>query len=182
MNPTNPTNSTNSRTLCVTGGAGFIGSNFIRQTLKKRPNYNIINLDALTYAGNPKNLEDLPQEQKDRYQLIQADIRDLPTLHDIFRKHSIDAVIHFAAESHVDRSIHNPTTFVETNVLGTGNLLVAALQSWTEKNKPDNFRFHHVSTDEVYGSLGPEGYFKETTPYDPSSPLLSLQGRIRPLG
>ncbi len=163
-------NPTNYKTLLVTGGCGFIGSNFIRQTLNHWRDCTIINIDALTYAGNPLNLENLSNDREESYRLVQADIRDLPALHQLFNDEDIDAVVHFAAESHVDRSIHNPAAFIETNVLGTCNLLIAAYQDWKARNKPDHFRFLHVSTDEVYGSLGSEGYFSESTPYDPSSP------------
>jgi dTDP-glucose 4,6-dehydratase len=164
MNPTNPKN------IAITGGCGFIGSNFVRHTLSTRADVSIINIDALTYAGNPHNLDDLTPSQKARYRFIQADIRNAKRLYEIFSEIEIHSLIHFAAESHVDRSIHNPSDFVETNVIGTHNLLEATRQSWKRQNKPETFRFLHVSTDEVYGSLGSEGYFRETTPYDPSSP------------
>lgn len=167
MNPTNPNNPKN---LLVTGGCGFIGANFIRNTLTTKPDWRIYNLDALTYAGNPHNLDGLQPEQMNRYQFIQADIRHHEAIQNIFKKLDINSVIHFAAESHVDRSIHDPAGFVETNVLGTYNLLEAARQKWEDQNRPETFRFLHVSTDEVYGSLGPQGYFTETTAYDPSSP------------
>ncbi len=156
--------------ILVTGGAGFIGSNFIRNTLEKEPLWQIVNLDALTYAGNPVNVEGLPTEQDKRYRFIHGDIRDRDLVQDLFEKEKFAGVFHFAAESHVDRSILGPGAFIETNINGTFNLLEACLKYWTESERPDEFRFVHVSTDEVYGSLGPEGYFTEKTPYDPSSP------------
>lgn len=156
--------------ILVTGGCGFIGSNFIRYILRKRPTWKIINLDALTYAGNPHNLNDLSGEEKNRYQFIHADIRMYDEIGKVFTGTHIDAVVHFAAESHVDRSIHSPAAFVETNVVGTYNLLEAARKHWEERKRDKSFRFLHVSTDEVYGSLGRNGYFTETTAYDPSSP------------
>lgn len=156
--------------ILVTGGAGFIGSNFIRNTLEKKNEWHIVNLDALTYAGNPANVDGLPLHQNDRYTFIHGDIRDKDVLKDLFAKEKFEGVFHFAAESHVDRSILGPAAFVETNINGTFHLLEASYAHWKENNCPDGFRFIHVSTDEVYGSLGPEGYFTETTPYDPSSP------------
>jgi len=159
--------------ILVTGGAGFIGSNFIRNALEKKPLWQIVNLDALTYAGNPANIEGLPTRQDERYRFIHGDIRDRDLIKDLFEKEKFAGVFHFAAESHVDRSILGPGDFIETNINGTFNLLEACLKYWTESNWPDEsdeFRFIHVSTDEVYGSLGPEGYFTEKTPYDPSSP------------
>ena len=158
------------KTLLVTGGAGFIGTNFIRHTLAVRPDYSVVNLDALTYAGNPANFEDLSSEHSERYRFIHGDIQDGP-LHDrLFSEKTIAGVIHFAAESHVDRSILGPAAFVETNVVGTFRLLEASLMHWKSKGKPEDFRFLHISTDEVYGSLGPKGHFTEESPYDPSSP------------
>jgi dTDP-glucose 4,6-dehydratase len=158
------------KTLLVTGGAGFIGTNFIRQILNKRPGWRIINLDALTYAGNPANFGDLPPALSDRHQLIHGDIRDANLLEQLFKENHFDGVVHFAAESHVDRSILGPEAFVETNALGTFRLLEASRKYWESTGKPTDFRFLHISTDEVYGSLGPEGLFTEETPYDPSSP------------
>ena len=158
------------KTILVTGGAGFIGTNFIKYALDHKPDWHIINFDALTYAGNPANFNDLTAKKKARYQFIHGDITNAGHIHEVFKTNTIDGVFHFAAESHVDRSILGPKAFVETNVTGTFNLLDAALDSWQHKGKPDQFRFLHVSTDEVYGSLGPEGYFTEATPYDPSSP------------
>ena len=156
--------------ILVTGGCGFIGANFIRHTLAVRPGWHIVNLDALTYAGNPANLEDLPSSAAERYRFIHGDITDTSLLSALFSKENFDAVVHLAAESHVDRSILGPEAFVKTNVIGTFRLLEASLKSWQAMNKPAGFRFLHISTDEVYGSLGPEGYFTEDTPYDPSSP------------
>jgi dTDP-glucose 4,6-dehydratase len=156
--------------LLVTGGCGFIGANFIRQALETRPSWRIVNLDALTYAGNPSNMNSLPQKQAERYFFVHGDIRDGDFLYNLFSKKPIDAIVHFAAESHVDRSILGPEAFVETNVLGTFRLLEAARRCWEKTGKPAGFRFLNVSTDEVYGSLGPEGYFVESTRYDPSSP------------
>ncbi len=153
----------------VTGGAGFIGSNFIRHALQTRPEWEIYNLDALTYAGNPNNLADLSPDQNPRHHFFHADIRDGKFLKNLFQKESFEGVFHFAAESHVDRSILEPEAFVETNVLGTFRLLEASLSQWEQTGRP-KFKFVHISTDEVYGSLGPVGYFTETTPYDPSSP------------
>ncbi len=156
--------------LLVTGGAGFIGTNFIRYTLKVQPKWRITNLDALTYAGNPANLEDLEIGQAQRYQFFHGDIRDGSLLERLFKENDFDVVVHFAAESHVDRSILGPDAFVQTNVIGTFRLLEASLVHWEQRGKPENFRFLHISTDEVYGSLGSEGYFTEESPYDPSSP------------
>ena len=158
------------KTFLDTGGSGFIGTNFIRHVISVRPNWQIINLDSLTYAGNPKNLEDVFPRAKDRYQFIHGDIRDVTLLDNLFNQNNFTGVVHFAAESHVDRSILGPEAFVETNVIGTFRLLEASLRMWEQRGRQGEFRFLHVSTDEVYGSLGPEGYFTENTPYDPSSP------------
>ena len=152
--------------ILITGGAGFIGCNLVREFVKKFPEYQIYNLDNLTYAGNLKNLEDL--EGFKNYIFLKGDIRDKIYVDEIFRKYKFNSVIHLAAESHVDRSINNPLEFVETNVLGTVNLLEAF-----KNNLSSQFNdsiFFHVSTDEVYGSLGDTGFFKESTPYDPISP------------
>lgn len=159
-----------SKTLLVTGGAGFIGSNFIHQVLYEHPNWRVINLDALTYAGNPGNFKDLHPDLSKRHELVHGDIRQEPLLERLFENNQFDCVIHFAAESHVDRSIIGPEAFVQTNVLGTFHLLEVSRKYWESAEKPKNFRFLHISTDEVYGSLGPEGYFTEETLYDPSSP------------
>ena len=152
--------------LLVTGGAGFIGSAVVRLAMAR--GHEVVNLDALTYAAcldNVASVADAPG-----YTFVQADIRDLPTLETVFADHTPDAVMHLAAESHVDRSIDGPGAFIETNVMGTYALLEAARAYWEGKGKPDSFRFHHISTDEVFGSLGPDGMFTETTPYDPRSP------------
>ena len=158
------------KTILVTGGAGFIGTNFIRHVLSTRPEWHIINLDALTYAGNPHNFSDLSGAQAKRYDFIRGDIGDAALLEQLFSEQDFDGVIHFAAESHVDRSILGPGAFVETNVVGTFRLLEAGLAHWERRGRPDDFRFLHISTDEVYGSLGSQGYFTEKTAYDPSSP------------
>ncbi len=155
-----------SENLLVTGGCGFIGSNFIRHLLADgRFQGRIINTDCLTYAGNPDNLKGVKEAHPERYFFEKADICDMDALRGIFDRHRIDAVCHFAAESHVDRSIKKPDSFVQTNIIGTFNLLEAA------RGAGSRFRiFHHISTDEVYGSLGREGYFTEETPYRPNSP------------
>jgi dTDP-glucose 4,6-dehydratase len=153
------------KTILITGGAGFIGSHLVRLMVSKYPNYRILNLDKLTYAGNLDNLKDV--ENKINYKFIKADICDEMKINHIFNDYSIDNVIHLAAESHVDRSISNPLEFLQTNVLGTVNLLNAAKNKWSKDN--DNI-FYHVSTDEVYGSLGQTGLFTESTAYDPRSP------------
>jgi dTDP-glucose 4,6-dehydratase len=158
------------KTLVVTGGAGFIGSNFIRLSLDRDPDLRVVNLDALTYAGNLSNLADIAAQMPDRYRFVHGDIGDRRLLDQLFNKEQPDRVIHFAAESHVDRSIHGPMAFVQTNVAGTCQLLAACRQMWEQRGCPADFRFVQVSTDEVFGSLGPEGYFSEKTPYDPSSP------------
>lgn len=154
------------KTLLITGGAGFIGSHVVRLFVNKYPDYRILNLDALTYAGNLENLKDI--ENAPNYTFIKADITDAAEINKIFNTYDIDGVIHLAAESHVDRSITNPNAFIQTNVMGTANLLNAAKESW--KGNFEGKRFYHVSTDEVYGSLGETGFFLETTPYDPQSP------------
>jgi len=152
--------------LLITGGAGFIGSHVVRLFVQKYSDYQIFNLDALTYAGNLENLKDI--EDYPNYTFIKADITDAEAINDLFAQHGFDGVIHLAAESHVDRSITDPNAFIFTNVMGTANLLNAACKTW--KDNYDGKRFYHVSTDEVYGSLGAEGFFLETTPYDPQSP------------
>ena len=158
------------KTLLVTGGAGFIGTNFIRHVLTERPTWRIVNLDALTYAGNLANFQDLAPALAARHRFVHGAIQDSGLLEQLFTEESFEAVVHLAAESHVDRSILGPEAFVETNVVGTFRLLEASLKQWQSRGEPENFRFLHISTDEVYGSLGPEGYFTESTPYDPSSP------------
>ena len=150
----------------ITGGAGFIGSHVVRRFVTSHPDYQIVNLDKLTYAGNLLNLKDI--EDKPNYRFIKGDIVDAAFIDQLFEKENFDAVIHLAAESHVDRSISSPLDFVMTNVVGTVNLLNAARQYWKEDYS--SRRFYHVSTDEVYGSLGEEGMFTETTAYDPHSP------------
>ncbi|HPN22237.1 MAG TPA: dTDP-glucose 4,6-dehydratase, partial [Tenuifilaceae bacterium] len=154
------------KNILITGGAGFIGSHVVRLFVKKYPNYKIINLDKLTYAGNLENLTDI--ENAPNYKFIKADICDYSQLLTIFSENNIDGVIHLAAESHVDRSITDPFAFAQTNVMGTLALLQAAKESW--KGNMDGKLFYHVSTDEVYGSLENEGFFYETTPYSPQSP------------
>lgn len=154
------------KNVLITGGAGFIGSHVVRLYVNKYPEYMIYNLDALTYAGNLANLTDI--ENAPNYRFLKADIRDGESMMQIMKDYNIDSVIHLAAESHVDRSISNPMAFVETNVIGTVNLLNAAKTLW--KDNMDDKRFYHVSTDEVYGSLDDGGFFLETTPYDPQSP------------
>ncbi len=152
--------------ILVTGGAGFIGSHVVRKFVSTHKDYNIVNLDALTYAGNLENLRDI--EDESNYTFIKGDITNDIVIRKIFDEFDFDGVIHLAAESHVDRSITDPLAFVRTNIIGTVNLLNVAREYWKEKFK--NKRFYHISTDEVYGSLGAEGLFKETTPYDPNSP------------
>jgi dTDP-glucose 4,6-dehydratase len=155
-----------SKNILITGGAGFIGSHVIRLFVNKYPNYKIINLDALTYAGNLENLKDI--DQQPNYFFEKINILEADALQQVFEKHSITDVIHLAAESHVDRSIISPLDFVYTNVIGTVNLLNTAKQFWKEDFS--KHLFYHVSTDEVYGALGKEGFFTETTPYHPNSP------------
>lgn len=154
------------KTLLITGGAGFIGSHVVRLFVNKYPDYKIVNLDALTYAGNLENLKDI--ENAPNYTFIKADITDAEAMQAVFAEHKFDGVIHLAAESHVDRSITDPNAFINTNVMGTANLLNTARELW--KDNYEGKRFYHVSTDEVYGSLGATGFFLETTSYDPQSP------------
>jgi len=154
-----------SKKILITGGAGFIGSHVVRLFVKKYPDYTIFNLDKLTYAGNLTNLRDI--ENESNYRFIKADICDEEHIRALFQEHRFDGVVHLAAESHVDRSIADPSAFVRTNVMGTVNLLNAAREIWTDFNDK---RFYHISTDEVYGSLGETGFFVEETPYDPRSP------------
>ena len=159
------------RTILITGGAGFIGSHVVRLFVNKYPNYRIVNLDALTYAGNLENLRDV--ENASNYAFEKGDIVDDAFVNALFEQYQFDGVIHLAAESHVDRSITDPMSFIKTNIIGTTNLLNAARQTWKNALNTEgglSHRFHHVSTDEVYGSLGDEGFFTETTPYDPRSP------------
>lgn len=152
--------------VLITGGAGFIGSHVVRRLVKNYPDYTIYNLDKLTYAGNLENLKDI--ENLSNYTFIKGDIIEEAFINDLFSKINFDGVIHLAAESHVDRSIEDPLAFVRTNIIGTVNLLNAAKNSWKENFKDK--LFYHISTDEVYGSLGHEGLFTETTSYDPNSP------------
>jgi len=154
------------KNMLVTGGCGFIGANFVRYLLEESDfTGRIVNVDKLTYAGNPESLADIEADFKDRYAFIKADICDGTNMVQIFEQYGIDSVCHFAAESHVDRSIVKPDAFIQTNIIGTFNLLEAA------RIQQDRMRlFHHISTDEVFGSLGMEGYFTETTPYKPNSP------------
>jgi dTDP-glucose 4,6-dehydratase len=152
--------------ILITGGAGFIGSHVVRRFVTKYPDYHIFNLDALTYAGNLENIKDI--ENEPNYTFVKGDIVDESFINELFSENDFEGVLHLAAESHVDRSIEDPLAFVKTNVIGTMNLLNAAKNQWK-----DNFtrkRFYHISTDEVYGSLGAEGLFTETTSYDPNSP------------
>ena len=152
--------------VLITGGAGFIGSAVVRLAVAQ--GHEVINLDALTYAANLENLNSVAHSPL--YIFAQSDIRDRASLDHVFGTHNPDMVMHLAAESHVDRSIDAPTDFIETNITGTFNLLEAARAHWIRRGKPDSFRFHHISTDEVFGSLGPSGKFTETTAYDPRSP------------
>lgn len=157
-----------SKNILVTGGAGFIGAHLVNHMVKKYPEYKIVNLDVLTYAGNLDHVAE--SAQAPNYAFVKVDIRNKSEVNEVFEKYGIDHVIHLAAESHVDRSIENPLAFIETNVLGTANLLEAATKKWGEGTSRFKNLFYHVSTDEVYGSLGEEGLFTEETPYDPRSP------------
>jgi dTDP-glucose 4,6-dehydratase len=155
------------KSILITGGAGFIGSNFVRYLLGNNPEVRIVTLDLLTYAGKLENLANLPDPS--RHTFIQGDICDRELVEKILSEHQIDTIVHFAAESHVDRSILGPMPFIQTNIVGTFVLLDAAKNAW--KNQPGPFRFHHISTDEVFGALEPgDPAFEETTPYDPHSP------------
>jgi len=178
----------NTQTMLITGGYGFIGSNFIRYVFEQTDfKGKILNVDKLTYAANPMNLSDIEEKFRDRYFFEHVDICNFEDVCSVFEKYDVDSVVHFAAESHVDRSIHGPKEFIDTNITGTFNLLEAAKKHWLDNstNLPLNesstqplnqsstqpiTKFHHVSTDEVYGTLGDTGYFYETTPYDPRSP------------
>ncbi|GLB48146.1 dTDP-glucose 4,6-dehydratase [Neptunitalea lumnitzerae] len=152
--------------ILITGGAGFIGSHVVRTFVNKYANYHIYNLDALTYAGNLENIKDV--EDCDNYTFLKGDINDADLIDSLFKKYDFDAVIHLAAESHVDRSISDPLAFVRTNIIGTVNLLNASVKYWKDSSK--KHLFYHISTDEVYGTLGETGLFTETTSYDPNSP------------
>jgi dTDP-glucose 4,6-dehydratase len=157
---------TSRKTILITGGAGFIGSHVVRLFVNKYPHYRVINLDGLTYAGNLENLRDV--EKSPNYEFVKADITVEKQVMQVFYNHQPEGIIHLAAESHVDRSISNPTGFIYTNIIGTVNLLNAARMIW--QGDTADKRFYHISTDEVYGSLGDTGSFTETTPYDPKSP------------
>jgi dTDP-glucose 4,6-dehydratase len=152
--------------ILITGGAGFIGSHVVRRMVTRYPEYQIINLDALTYAGNLENIRDI--EKSPNYRFVKGDITDTYFIDSLFKTHGFDGVIHLAAESHVDRSITDPLAFVRTNILGTMNLLSASKTAW--QGQFEGKRFYHISTDEVYGTLGVTGLFTEETPYDPNSP------------
>jgi len=154
------------KNILITGGAGFIGSHVVRRFVKNYPTYQIVNLDKLTYAGNLANLRDI--EAASNYTFFKGDIKDQNLVHDLFSKYNFDGIIHLAAESHVDRSIENPMEFVTTNIIGTVTLLNAIRSFW--KDNSEDKRFYHISTDEVYGSLGDTGFFTEETRYDPHSP------------
>jgi dTDP-glucose 4,6-dehydratase len=154
------------KNILITGGAGFIGSHVVRRFVTNYPECHIFNLDALTYAGNLENIKDI--ENAPNYTFVKGDILEVAFLEDLFKKHTFDGVLHLAAESHVDRSITDPLAFVKTNVIGTMNLLNVAVANW--KNNWEGKRFYHISTDEVYGTLGETGLFTETTAYDPNSP------------
>jgi dTDP-glucose 4,6-dehydratase len=157
------------KTVLITGGCGFIGVNFVRLLLETREDWRVINLDKLTYAGNLQSLQDVSENPG--YHFVKGDICDRRLVEDLFAQYHIDTVVHFAAESHVDRSITGPAEFVQTNIFGTFTLLEAARKQWLENDADsDHCRFLHVSTDEVYGSLGDTGYFTEQTCYDPRSP------------
>lgn len=161
------------KTLLVTGGAGFIGSNFVSHILESNQNLRIINLDSLTYAGDLKNLNEIGSNNS--YSFVEGDICDRNLIEKLFIEYNFSGVIHFAAESHVDNSIKNPGAFVDTNITGTFNLIDVAKKNWMDapfkfKKGHENSRFHHISTDEVYGTLGEEGLFTESTPYAPNSP------------
>ncbi|SMD36275.1 dTDP-glucose 4,6-dehydratase [Reichenbachiella faecimaris] len=152
--------------ILITGGAGFIGSHVVKYFVDQYPNYEIVNLDKLTYAGNPNNLSEIREAKN--YSFVKGDICDAQLIDNLFKKHQFDSVIHLAAESHVDRSIENPLAFVNTNIIGTVNLLNACCECWA--NDFSNKLFYHISTDEVYGSLSDGEFFYETTAYDPQSP------------
>ena len=159
--------STVKKTILVTGGAGFIGNHVVRRLVNSYPNYKVVNLDALTYAGNLENVKDVADAPN--YSFVKADITDLEAIRSVFATYEPDVVIHLAAESHVDRSIEDPLVFVKTNLMGTATMLQVAKENWSGSNYEGKL-FYHVSTDEVYGSLGDEGFFYEDTPYDPRSP------------
>ena len=170
------------RSLLVTGGAGFIGANFVHYWAQQYPNDRIVVLDALTYAGNQANLEAMSGHPA--YRFVHGDILDLQLLKRLFAEEQTDTVVHFAAESHVDRSIHEPDAFIQTNVIGTHNLLMAAREAWLgNESAPASHLFHHVSTDEVYGALGPDDpAFTERTAYAPNSPYAASKAASDHLG
>ena len=168
MQPKKAQSMASKRKILITGGAGFIGSHVVRLFVTKYPDYHIYNLDALTYAGNLENLRDI--EHSPNYSFVKGDITDAPFISELFNVQQFDGVIHLAAESHVDRSIADPMAFIKTNIIGTVNLLNAAREIWKDTKDIASHRFYHVSTDEVYGSLGDEGFFTEETAYDPRSP------------
>ena len=166
--------------IIVTGGAGFIGSNFVHHMVNKYPDYEIINLDLLTYAGNLENLK--PVEDKPNYKFVKGDIADRKFIFELFEKEKPDVVVNFAAESHVDRSIKNPEIFVQSNVMGTVNLLQRAKEAWYDaeaKTWKEGKKYLQVSTDEVYGALGAEGFFMETTPLCPHRAAMTSRMRRR---
>jgi len=165
------------KTIVVTGGSGFIGSNFILQWMEQEDT-SVVNLDRLTYAGNPRNL--LSVSSDPRYSFVKGDVCDRELLRGLLQVHKPRAIVHFAAESHVDRSIEGPGDFIQTNIVGTFNLLEACREAWLDSDAGPGggFRFHHVSTDEVYGSLGATGYFTETTPYAPNSPYSASKAAV----
>ena len=158
------------KTILVTGGAGFIGTNFIYYVLDSHPSWRIVNLDALLCGGNATNLDGLPDHARQRYRFVHGQVQDGALLDRLFAEHRFAGVFHFAAQTHVDRSITDPGDFVESNVVGTFRLLDTCLEYWRRGVLDFDFRMVHVSTDEVYGSLGDDGLFTETTPYDPKSP------------
>ncbi len=164
------------KTLLVTGGCGFIGANFVRLLLADRPGWRVINLDKLTYAGNLDNLREVADHPN--YTFVRGDICDPSLVAELFARERIDTVVHFAAESHVDRSIDDPDAFIRTNIHGTFTLLEAARRSWPADAAAAGHRFLHVSTDEVFGSLGPTGLFTETTAYDPRSPYSASKASL----
>lgn len=168
-------NTESSPSILITGGAGFIGSNFLLHFASQHPGYRLVNLDLLTYAGNPANIAALEADHRYNYTFVKGDICDRALIEKLFAQYDFDGIIHFAAESHVDNSIKGPAAFIKTNITGTFTLLDVARSSWMERpftpvKGKENARFHHISTDEVYGTLGKTGLFSESTPYAPNSP------------